>query len=490
MKKLITLFVVMLVSYQLSHAQSTPAVGSSYTTNVVTDVFPYQAGRKPKVDSTIHFKLNVNTKFQIVDIRTISGAINGYIITPWNFSDSARYHNKKISKADFYRTKYVKSDTSLAKLKLLQDSLKSLKATIAALDTQRKIDTLKVTQSNKAVADTSAAVKAKNQMLFNSLAYLNPNTAIAPVKKNDISTKNKVQSFTAKQSAVKAHLDNGNEPPEALKQQLIEAAKPLRFTNQGVNKSLANYQAAKANLDTVKQKAHADSVKLTRTKRKYENALASIKSLVNNNQGQSQPGLKFDKDAYRITKKQINDVLDTPENVNNQAAKLDNLAFLDSWANRWTFFLPATSFSENKVVPIYTRSDTFTWGFLSLPLKMRFGNSRGPFDFEQNLQFGITAGDKHQFAKTADVSINYLGGVSVVNVPLKDSTSTTAVSLSIGSMFQYGKFQIGLFGGVDLAGSKSAQFNYQGKPWIGIAIGVSLFGEGQTTATAAVPNQD
>jgi len=487
MKKLITLLVIMLVAYQFSQAQSsTPAIGNSYTTNVVTDVFPYQSGRKPKIDSTIHFKLNVNTKFQIVDVKDSADAIKGYIITPWKFKGKAKYHKVKIEKSEFYKTIYP-NYTDLVKVKLFKDSIKKLKDTVTALNARRKTDTLDVIQSKKAVADTLAIVENKSQLLFASLAYVDSGK-IVPVKKTDSKTHSKLVDFNVQRSAAKKQLNNSNDPPEIIKKQLIATAATLSFTDQGVNKNRASYQLANANLIAAKQKAKTDSLKFANTKARYSDAVEQIKSLFRDNGDETSPSNKFDKDTYRITKKQINDVLDTPANPGSQAAKLDSLAFLESWANHWTFYLPASAFSQNKVEFIYTKSNTFTWGFLSLPIKMRFGNSKGPFDFEQNLQFGITAGDKHQFAKTADESINYLAGVSVVNVPLKDSTSTTAVSLSIGSMFQYGKFQIGLFGGVDLAGSKAAQFNYQGKPWIGVAIGVSLFGEGQTSAT--VPTQD
>lgn len=51
-------------------------------------------------------------------------------------------------------------------------------------------------------------------------------------------------------------------------------------------------------------------------------------------------------------------------------------------------------------------------------------------------------------------------------------------------MYQYDKFQIGLFTGLDFI-DKSAGKNwaYQGKSWLGFAIGFSLFGENKTSAT-------
>ena len=142
-----------------------------------------------------------------------------------------------------------------------------------------------------------------------------------------------------------------------------------------------------------------------------------------------------------------------------------------------------------KCLPIHPSSESFTWGFLTLPLKLRFDNDKGGrFNFEQNLNFGLTFGGKHQYVSKNDISFNYLAGISVVNVPLNnamtgsEATSTAGFSFSLGGMFQIDKFQIGAYIGKDFAGDHANQFVYQGKTWLGIAIGISLFGEGKTTA--------
>ncbi len=246
-----------------------------------------------------------------------------------------------------------------------------------------------------------------------------------------------------------------------------------------------------------------DSLKLNNTSNKYE--ISSLAGFLSSNQssGNGHSGLNYKK----LKKDNLGVDPPTPSDPNSEYAKYVKLAYLDSWANDKLFFISAADFAPNTAT-VYPASNNFTWGFLTLPLKVRFDNNRhGIFDFEQNLNFGLTLGAKHQFVSHENVSLNYLFGVSVVNAPLNDAspatpeipaTATTpeipakaaspattapALSFSFGSMFQYDKFQIGLFIGKDFVGDNAYKFAYQGKPWIGIAIGVSLFGEGQTTAT-------
>ena len=224
-----------------------------------------------------------------------------------------------------------------------------------------------------------------------------------------------------------------------------------------------------------------------------QNELNGLVNLFGPSHGQSN-NQSTDSNAYKVKKADKNIPLDASTDTTDQASKYEDLAFVDSWANGWEFFISAKDFTSYAVL-IYPKSDKFTWGFLTLPVKMRFDNSKmGRFNFEQNLNFGLTFGDKHQFVSTSDVSLNTLVGLDVVNVPLNNATattsasSTTAVSTSIGVMLQYDKFQMGVFLGTDFAGAHANQFDYQGKPWLGFAIGVSLFGESQTTSTSQSQN--
>ena len=279
-------------------------------------------------------------------------------------------------------------------------------------------------------------------------------------------------------------------------------------SSEGFENSKKTYQNAKKELNDL-------SIKENTLKLEYEKSLEKVQLAIIDYQdtkeklsiANSQVSFPDPLNRYRLKKFEVGDPED--ELVEGDKTKpayyYDNLAYLDSWANGWDFFINANEFST-KAAMIYLNSTKFTWGFLTLPIKMRFGNqSGGSFNFEQNLNFGLTLGLKHQVVNKSDVSMNYLFGISVVDVQLNNAipgtitntssttstttpgspaTSTTAISFSVGSMFQYDKFQIGLFSGVDFAGpSANGKFGYQGRPWIGFAIGISLFGEGKTTAT-------
>ena len=65
----------------------------------------------------------------------------------------------------------------------------------------------------------------------------------------------------------------------------------------------------------------------------------------------------------------------------------------------------------------YGKSNDFTWGVMTLPIKARIGNKKDRFfDFEENLNLGFTAGLKHQITGSHQQWLNYLAGVSVARV--------------------------------------------------------------------------
>ncbi|RKR84240.1 hypothetical protein BDD43_4470 [Mucilaginibacter gracilis] len=189
---------------------------------------------------------------------------------------------------------------------------------------------------------------------------------------------------------------------------------------------------------------------------------------------------------YKMTKVQVALLPDTPKIGNSPLIKYDKLAYVDSWANNMQFFIPLEDFNDN-CESIYPKNNSFTWGFLSLPIKVRFGNASGPFTVEEKVNFGISLGYKHQYVSKIYRASNILGGVSIGSVKVNNQsdptiTSASALSFSGGYMFQYDKFQAGIFTGLDYAYSAPG-WAYQGKPWIGFAIGVSLFGESKTSAS-------
>ena len=191
--------------------------------------------------------------------------------------------------------------------------------------------------------------------------------------------------------------------------------------------------------------------------------------------------LKFS--PYRILKSELGLVLKGNKQVSvaESLGSLEELAYIDSWANNLQFFISLKDFND-KTESIYPKQTSFTWGFLSLPIKARFGNKSAPFTFEEKINFGISLGYKWQHVGTTYKASNLLGGVSIANVKVDTDKSAAALSFSLGYMFQYDKFQAGLFSGFDFIDQQpKVNWGYQGKPWIGFAIGVSLFGENKTS---------
>ena len=176
--------------------------------------------------------------------------------------------------------------------------------------------------------------------------------------------------------------------------------------------------------------------------------------------------------------------------------------YLDGdWINNREFFMTASDFAEC-CESLFTSNKffhNFTYGFTTIPYKIRFDNSRyidqfnqkvrGTFSFEQNVNIGVSVGFKSQVLSHDDISWISLFGVSLSSVPIvvdpaKNSPSSTqALSFSFGEVYQYKVFQIGLFLGTDVASSQAYLSPYSGfHPWLGIGLGISLFNVNKTSA--------
>lgn len=138
-----------------------------------------------------------------------------------------------------------------------------------------------------------------------------------------------------------------------------------------------------------------------------------------------------------------------------------------------------------KIYPTGLRSVVFTIGMVTMPVKLRLGNS---FEFQGNVSLGTTAGVKMRISNVNPNYINLLFATSISTVTL-DSFNTkgklnaqplnniAAFSPSFGLVFEFGKAQAGLFYGWDIL-NKSTQVRYDWvfnkKPWISIGFGFSI----------------
>ncbi|MDF2188017.1 hypothetical protein [Paraflavitalea sp. CAU 1676] len=161
-------------------------------------------------------------------------------------------------------------------------------------------------------------------------------------------------------------------------------------------------------------------------------------------------------------------------------------AFIGVWANFKRFAIsPRVLNSACK--EYFGGKKEFTWGVMTLPIKARLGNGGDNFfDFEERLNLGFVFGRKKQLEGYASRANNWLLGFGITSVKT-DSLSLkevqyyegkTALALSLhgGYLYQFDAFQVGAFLGVDFVPGKVGRtWKNQGRPWIGLAIGVALF---------------
>ena len=126
--------------------------------------------------------------------------------------------------------------------------------------------------------------------------------------------------------------------------------------------------------------------------------------------------------------------------------------------------------------------DRVTLGVLSLPVKFRFQEQS---TFETNFNIGATVGLRlftnpfSPYAFYVQTGIN-IGTTKLTNTnssiePEKEINASLGTIL-FGAMFQYKKIQSGIYLGYDfISNQKEYSWNYHGKPWLSIGIGIDVF---------------
>jgi hypothetical protein len=134
------------------------------------------------------------------------------------------------------------------------------------------------------------------------------------------------------------------------------------------------------------------------------------------------------------------------------------------------------------------------WSFnaLTVPLKMRFGKEKTEFSTGANL--GALIG--HTWGKTNFVHRAKIGnkqydtkhtfggflGADKLEFSFNDindsevKIKTAVLSTGLGYLFSYQNFTFGAITGLDFSlGENSSEWDFQGRPWLGISLGYSLF---------------
>ena len=159
--------------------------------------------------------------------------------------------------------------------------------------------------------------------------------------------------------------------------------------------------------------------------------------------------------------------------------------FIDSSANELYFAISMEDLSSH-CSEFHGRAKKFTYGIVTMPYKMRFGNGKDKFfQFSSNYNIGGTAGIRFALPSRTVQSVSILGGVSLSSFEV-DSSSThgyqlnklTAAALTplAGIVYEYERYQVGVMFGWDfLPGELGRKWLYQGNTFMAVGIGVALF---------------
>jgi hypothetical protein len=180
------------------------------------------------------------------------------------------------------------------------------------------------------------------------------------------------------------------------------------------------------------------------------------------------------------------DIHNSQKLTTNDLVSPSNAAFASS-KNDYQFFSLGLKEFEAKADPYYPRGVDFTFGVMTIPIKLRAGveEAKSYFDYEEKFNIGLSGGLKFDFNSRKKRSINFLINVSISNVKL-DSLSTNgfqktpsnngAFTMAVGTVFQQENLNLGFFLGWDkVPGILGRNWAYDSRPWIGVGIGFSLF---------------
>jgi len=98
---------------------------------------------------------------------------------------------------------------------------------------------------------------------------------------------------------------------------------------------------------------------------------------------------------------------------------------------------------------------------------------------------GVNAGYEFQFPSVSKQSLGVLLGVGIsavnitpetVNNYIDKNITTGAFTPSLGLVYSYESFQVGLFSGLDIIpGELGQNWDYKNKPWLGVGLGFTIF---------------
>ena len=164
--------------------------------------------------------------------------------------------------------------------------------------------------------------------------------------------------------------------------------------------------------------------------------------------------------------------------------------YKDSKRRERLYFLMSKSDFQNKTIRRYSRRPSFAIGTAAVPFKIR----TSPFNFTNDIGIGPVVGIKFRLSRYNNKNFfNVLLGFGLSSVNL-DSLSTNgnvttnspitnpaALTLSAGGVFEFSNIQVGAFIGRDYINrNNKIDWIYQGKTWLSIGLGYTLFSKSTT----------
>ncbi|MCM5530632.1 hypothetical protein [Parasegetibacter sp. NRK P23] len=140
----------------------------------------------------------------------------------------------------------------------------------------------------------------------------------------------------------------------------------------------------------------------------------------------------------------------------------------------------------------------FTVGAATTLIKIRPGREE-PKDgyniyseFGNDFNIGISAGWKFKPYRRTQLSHSLVGGLSFSSIKVTPYTTQDfiqseatqgCVTFSAGYVFEYNKFQVSVFSGIDvMSGEIGRKWIYRNRPWLGLGFGFQIFrGQGETS---------
>lgn len=152
------------------------------------------------------------------------------------------------------------------------------------------------------------------------------------------------------------------------------------------------------------------------------------------------------------------------------------------------FTIKASDFIETCVS--YKKENGVSFGALVMPIKLRFGDGvTKTFDFSTDVGIGTSIGYRWGLHKTKEHNVNLLLGVGIsaisadsltTNGFLEKTTTLAAFTPSLGLLFEFGRFQTGIFVGLDVIPNEvGKQWVHQNIPWLSVGIGVQILSNDQ-----------